>query len=225
MTMVISQDIHQGGRAYQEDTKLVKECAGGVLLAVADGLGGEGDGDFASQQVISAIGEFLPEHLEASADYVVTMGGWMGSLNRILCQRRDKQNKRRTCSTTLILAFIKDNKVYAITVGDSHLYLYKKGAETFENHLDTGPWGNVSNCFGLYFTGSYHSYSWDMEPGDVLVLATDGLDFLVEAGTSIKSVLETSTKPEQHAWELVDRTIRVGHNHQDNVTVVTATCI
>jgi serine/threonine protein phosphatase PrpC len=129
--MTYAQTCQTGGRAVNEDAVLCALRGPDACFAVADGLGGHGKGDAASQKVkeifereflagngTEAAGEFLPRAFAAAQDGVISL--------------QKKKNEMKT--TVVALALIK-NKFAWIHAGDSRIYYFKK-AKLRERSLD-----------------------------------------------------------------------------------------
>lgn len=125
--------IHDvGRRSAQQDSfgiSDVKENTDykqkGVLAIVADGMGGLSDGDRISQLVVVTMlkgfdeddGTMPPASLLLKLVHDANM-----EVSRDL-----GEEKLGTCGSTLTAVIVKEQKLSWISVGDSHIYVYRKG--------------------------------------------------------------------------------------------------
>jgi serine/threonine protein phosphatase PrpC len=128
-----------GSRSAQQDSFGISDVENskslmekGLLAIVADGMGGLEDGDKMSQLVVvtmlSAFDEFSgnkrpPELLLDLLDRA------NDAVNRELGSERRGQS-----GSTLVAVLVKEDKLYFISVGDSHIYLYREGRIRQINH-------------------------------------------------------------------------------------------
>jgi len=219
-------------RKTNQDRFLVREIQDSqrVLLAVADGMGGEAGGDIAAQMVIDDL------------DTVPTgPGGFEHDLNQILLKTNEKIRQRTKeipvlegMGTTATVVVVGKDTAYWSHVGDSRLYHFHTGTltqittdHTFVQDLvadgslsqeeaDRHPLRNVlDQCVGC---GSLKSESGQFKimTGDRLLLCSDGLIKHV-SDDSMKTVLEQGNA-RQAVQELLDQALNAGG--KDNVTVV-----
>lgn len=106
----------------QTDYTAVYE-ANHAFLAVADGMGGEREGEFASLtavEALCAIGEELPSY-EQLYDCVTKANG-------IICERSEQIHS--CIGTTIVIAVIKGKRLRIYNIGDSKALLYHNGTLT-----------------------------------------------------------------------------------------------
>lgn len=113
-----------GGRECNEDTVRIVEKDGAVCVLVADGLGGHGKGDTASQTAAKVI-----------------CGGWQGevdeeALKRLILQAHKEilslQSPLCAMKTTLVLLAAREGEAVWANVGDSRLYRFEDGKLAFQ---------------------------------------------------------------------------------------------
>lgn len=114
-----------GGRPYNEDTVRVKTLGGErACIVLADGLGGHGGGDQASQ--------IAAEHITA---------GWNGtatpeSLTQLVLQAHQKvvaaQSQAVKMKSTVVALSIEGGKADWAYVGDSRLYHFENGSIVYQ---------------------------------------------------------------------------------------------
>jgi len=219
-------------RKTNQDRFLVRELGDGqgVLLAVADGMGGEAGGDIAAQMVIDDLHTSL-----------IGTGGFEDKLKQILLkaneqvrQQAEKNPELEGMGTTATVVLVSRDTAYWSHVGDSRLYHFYTGTltqittdHTFVQDLvadgtlsqeeaDRHPLRNVlDQCVGC---GSLKAESGQFKimAGERLLLCSDGLIKHV-SDDSIKTALEQGNA-RQAVEELLDQALNAGG--KDNVTVI-----
>lgn len=92
------------------------QVAGGVLFAVADGLGGQPAGDVASKAALVGLG--LGIGIAGKPDFKAAFA----QAEKALIERTKTQPETRGMATTISAIFIKDDEAYIGHVGDSRIY-------------------------------------------------------------------------------------------------------
>ncbi len=205
----------------------------GYLYIVADGVGGADAGEVASQYA----SEQTRHHYLAGAgrtDWGARLIDAMQGANTDLRRLAAERNDSRRMATTMVAAVIQDGHAYVGNVGDSRAYQYREGwleqisrdqslvARLLEEGALTAeeaanyPYKNVI----LYSIGSEKRppidlYEIAMEPGDLLILCSDGLTRHVEDSEIADAV--GRQLPEAAAAALVDLARQRGG--EDNITV------
>ena len=176
------------GRARNEDRFMLQGVGGGLLAAVADGVGGNRNGALAATLAMRSMRAFDTARAPGEA-----------LLSRVLAADLDIRAARRTdddlstMCTTLTAVYVRDGAVDYVHTGDSRLYLVRGGAAravtrdhtVLQRYLDAGditeaqavghPARNaLHQCLGCPMLEP-DSGSLDARPGDVLFLCTDGL--------------------------------------------------
>ena len=107
-------------RARNEDSLLIDPIAS--LFAIADGMGGHAAGDVASQTAIAAFANSFIETRNAIQA--------MQAANRALIERVMNEPDKTGMGTTLTGFTIYQNSLFGAHVGDSRLYLLRRGTLT-----------------------------------------------------------------------------------------------
>ncbi|HEY6540764.1 MAG TPA: protein phosphatase 2C domain-containing protein [Ktedonobacteraceae bacterium] len=101
-----------------------------VLLVVADGMGGPGHGQEASQLAVQSLVEYVSHSLGTGQ---TPCEGWLSLLkagvqyaNQMVYERNEQQ--RTAMGTTMTAALVSETTAYVAHVGDSRLYLYHEPA-------------------------------------------------------------------------------------------------
>lgn len=235
-----------GLRANQEDygRVLAFPDSGDLLAVVADGMGGHSGGEIASLNAVeSFISNFSRSiHLETVGRLKKALEFASDSIGEIA--RNQKELDGLGC--TLVAAFVKTNRLYWISVGDSHLYHYRAGvirkinedhsmAPIIAQYLEKGqittaeaeqhPHRNALRSAVMgppppMVDASKHPI--DLLPGDYVVLATDGLNTLT-SDSLLRIILKSCDHgPKAISEGLIESIKAADKPRQDNVHI---TCI
>ncbi len=109
-----------GDRNVNEDSLIATEKNGAYLFAVADGLGGEGGGDVASQTVIREL-KVAFENANFELDKAILQA----NLSVLETQKAMRRKMKSTCAAVFVN--FASNKTVIASVGDSRVYLFKNG--------------------------------------------------------------------------------------------------
>jgi protein phosphatase len=245
-------DLNKALRIHQTSLNLDDEetlfgASQGMMLLVADGMGGHAAGEHASRLTVESLTSSILNHMpwffsrDAEGDEDLR-----SALERALyrCQER-LQNEAKAhpsvqgMGTTLTAAYVHWPRTTVIHAGDSRCYLLRGGklkqvtrdhtlaqqiAEESEfrssNILHTR-WANVLwNAIG---SGSDNVkpevHQFDLQLGDVLLLCTDGLPKHVEP-EEIRDALERNLDARATCQLLIAQALARGGT--DNVTAVIA---
>ncbi len=115
---------HVGGRENNEDSFLVFGSRNGILLAVADGLGGHDCGEVASGIATQTLKEeFEKEDFDP-----------VSAIRLANCRIMRKQTESGLAmKTTVCVAWIKDGSAQLCHVGDSRIYAFFKGGIAYQS--------------------------------------------------------------------------------------------
>ncbi len=244
----------QGGRSYQEDSAVVWPAAddpkhgstdGTQLLAVlADGMGGHAGGAIASDAVCT---NFKAQYVEQSGGARDRLRSALDAANGAIGALVGERPGLRGMGSTLIGVAFNGGNANWVSVGDSPLYLYRRGemARLNEDHsmapvldklVETGRLDPEEarddprrHLLRSAVVGEdldlvdLAQDPWPLEQGDVVVLASDGINSI--ADIEIARVIAAFRKdgPEATAEALIQAVADAGEPHQDNTTVVVVT--
>jgi serine/threonine protein phosphatase PrpC len=111
----------QGLRPYQEDRYLILPNGDRCLVVVADGLGGHGHGDFASQTCCSIFEkEFEKEDLLQEPTLFLQEAATRTNHRLLLKGQEDPEY--RYCGTTVTGFLVQGKTFYLLNAGDSRVY-------------------------------------------------------------------------------------------------------
>ncbi|MHC4578577.1 MAG: PP2C family protein-serine/threonine phosphatase [Planctomycetota bacterium] len=216
----------------------------GVLLAVADGMGGALAGEVASRMAVEALahaaGELQEEEAEDSArDKVLTA---IQSANEKIYEASANNPQQRGMGTTLTAALIRDGRILFFQVGDSKGFIGREGqlhqmtqdqsliGKLIHDKVITpedaeqleGGRNIILQALGAEPTVNVDVSTSTLLEGDTVVLCTDGLHGCVklkELEEMVDATADTGKLCEDLVREARDR------GGPDNITVVTVSVL
>lgn len=234
-------------RKNNEDNLAIDEQLG--LLVVADGMGGHNAGEVASQIATSEIAKWARDYL--AGDKVKVPDGnpelsvrarqlefFVKTANTMIFEKGRSTAKDHGMGTTVVAALVDDASLTVAHVGDSRLYLWRKGrleALTEDHSLvndqvrrglisaEEASRSAIQNILTRALGTEEHVMvdvaDHPLLPGDVLLLASDGLMKMVSDAEIARVVGE-----EGEPAKIVDRLIEMSKaaGGVDNVTVIAA---
>jgi serine/threonine protein phosphatase Stp1 len=180
-------------RDHNEDSYCARERQG--LWAVADGMGGLEGGEWASAQLVEALGRAeLNRDFDAACDRVAEA---IGEANRaILAEAR---RRRKQMGSTIVALLVRDRRFAVLWVGDSRAWRLRGGAlerlsrdhSQVQEMVDRGilraedaighPMSHVlSRAVGVRDDVEVDRVVGEVLPGDVFLLSSDGLHGYVD---------------------------------------------
>jgi protein phosphatase len=235
-------------REHNEDSFVVEPVAG--LFVVCDGMGGHAGGEVASQIATETIQDFISNHRdddwpfgreEDSSEAADLLRNAALLANRRITERIQAEPWLARMGTTMVSALVEaDGRCHLANVGDSRAYLWRGGSlqQLTNDHswvneqvlrgllsrteAETHPLKNViTRALGARDTLPVDIIESRLEPGDRLLLCSDGLTGMVD-DEEITRILGQSGRPgEEVCRQLVDAANRAGG--EDNITVVLVT--
>jgi protein phosphatase len=229
MKYVWASATHQGMvRQNNEDSIFPEqsgESNGPAVLIVADGMGGHVAGEVASRLAVNAAASSSLE----PADRVA-------AANRAIREEVARQPELEGMGTTMTLVELTPEGVANFGhVGDSRAYLYHNGdlqqltadhtvaAEmvtlgqlTPEEAEDHPRSHMILRCLGLTRFVNVDEIKLELEPGDRILLCSDGLNSMVPHEAIAKALTEGTA--DEAAWKLVELANKAGGH--DNISVI-----
>lgn len=222
--------VQRRGSVNQDGFREAK-LPGAQLFAVADGMGGHVGGELAAQMALEEFGRVLEQQRGAWPQRLIYAAT---SANQAVYQRAT--GELSGMGTTLLAAVIHHGALHLAHIGDSRAYLLRgdalfrltddhswvadqlrAGALTPEQ-ARTHRWRNVvSNALGGEDRVRLELLCVPLEPGDRLLLCTDGLYGPVSE-YKLLTVLSLPRTPEQVTRTLIDLANQAGG--PDNITAV-----
>lgn len=237
-----------GARERQEDSLLVDFPLGraGGYAVLADGMGGEGNGEIASQLVLFEASFGLHELLRAGPEGEARLRGVLqDSIDRAngsLAENIKAAPRLRRMGSTLLMPVIFDDRLWWGSVGDSPLYLWRDGVmeQINQDHsalslydpatLTPEELREAAAQLTSAVTGGtieridLPQQPTQLRPGDVVIAASDGLQFLDEA--RIARIVADSARAGARAVcaALIAAIKALDAPDQDNVSLLVICC-
>ncbi|MBK8395646.1 MAG: serine/threonine-protein phosphatase [Leptospiraceae bacterium] len=208
----------------------------GILLLVADGMGGAVAGETASLIMVTESAKYL--HSKKAPDPEVAARDCL-LVSHEQCHKMIKLNPGLMgMGTVATVAILKENKVFISQIGDTRLYIYRNksllqitddqnfvselvrlGIITPEQGMIHPQRNAVTQAIGSIEPVIPVDYSENLEPGDKLLLCSDGLNGMI-SDLEIQLLLESSDDLEVVINNLIDAAKDSGGH--DNITVILA---
>ena len=211
----------------------------GRFFIVADGMGGHAGGQEASRIATEVIKTCLLTDWEKKIESFQLLENAFFQANEAILHDQENNPERSDMGTTAVVAIFREKQSWSANVGDSRLYrlrekqleqitedqtwvaqAVKKNALT-PDQARVHPWRHVlSQCLGREDMGKVDILSIDVQPGDRLLLCSDGLTEEL-SDSIIAPLLNSGDDCEPIAQELVSAAKDKGG--RDNITVVIVT--
>lgn len=232
-----------GGRSEQQDFAYVGMDEHGAFAVLCDGMGGTADGGSASRIAASVMcGEYADYCCRREQESVTSfLYHAMVTADDVVSRRL----KHRPSGTTMVAACLNDYRLHWISAGDSRLYILRSGelVQATRDHnyflrlremLESGKISDEifdrESRRGealISYVGMGGITLFDLSqqelmtrPGDMLLLATDGL-FRVLNHEDIRSTLLTDSDIMEKADRLMELVgLRAEKSVQDNTTFI-----
>lgn len=252
MQFLLSSAQHIGARSEQQDSYAILESGdkdfrshAGVLVVVADGMGGLAHGALASQAATSQFVEAYREKTPAESVPEALLRS-VESANAAVHRMALEKNAAGDMGTTLVAGAFLNSQLYWISVGDSGIFLHSTGGEMkplntphtlgaflaqqaakgvvdpeiAKSHPDREA---LTSFLGLERISQIdrNEAPLMLDSADIVLFASDGL-FKFLPGRDIVAGLSGDVA--SVAARLVEKTVALRHAQQDNVTVVCVTC-
>jgi PPM family protein phosphatase len=216
-------------RQRNEDSFLLDE----PLYGVADGMGGQAAGDVASSTAVEVIRERARTTDSRDPDALVAI---VREANSAIWKKAQADPSLKSMGTTCTLVMINNSTVHLAHVGDSRAYLLRGGelSQITEDHTlvarmvreghlsadeaEHHPQRNIiTRVLGVDSDVQVDISSFDLIPGDRLIVCSDGLTSMVGPDDILRSMNEAPTA-QAAAEALVDLANQAGG--EDNITVI-----
>jgi protein phosphatase len=241
MTKIIYAGLTDQGRVRKRNEDSWTADAGQGLFIVSDGMGGHAAGDLASKMVV----ELLPKLLRHQLKYVLDLSDARAAqqiiwaLNKVNDQVREEGVRaaaRVGMGATVVLTLIRRGQALIAHLGDSRAYLLHQGVLTQLTHdhsaiqrlidrgkitpeqaIDHPARGQITRCIGMPFRVEPDLRLVELNPGDRLLLCTDGLTGMV-TDEEITRLLLGNPNPRWGCQALIDAANAAGGI--DNIAVI-----
>jgi len=247
MNVTVGAKTDTGQRANNEDLYAVVDTrkhqmrVDGALI-IADGMGGRSFGEQASAATIETVEDILAEMLDSRREGEVVIADALAlalrKANARVYALSHAEEDRRGMGTTCVAAVIDGETLYVAHAGDSRAYLLREGllkqltadhsyvaeqvragAISEEGARKSRFRNIITRAVGIEPAIEADVAEFEVRPGDVVLLCTDGLSNMVEEN-DIARTLTQVTNPQAAADRLVQMANKNGG--KDNITAVVA---
>ena len=237
-----------GARELQEDALAIYVPvagsgvrAGEVLLVLADGMGGHAGGEVASRLVVDS---FCAAYHNSYASVTNAMRTSLDLANESLTRLIETEPNLAGMGTTLVGCVIQANRLYWISVGDSPLWLFRdmtlqrlnadhsmvplletmaRRGELTRYELRTDPRRNMLRSAVMGRTVALIDLCdtpVQLQAGDLVILASDGVETLIEDELSALLQLADRLTLDDLAEKLLAGIEAAAVRNQDNASVI-----
>jgi len=231
-------------REHNEDNWVVDPALG--LYVVADGMGGQLGGGIASHIVVEMLPLLIRKEFGAvpdptQPDACARLQGLLAELSNLLRDKSQDAPGLSGMGSTVVLALIRDSHALIGHMGDSRAYLLRRNelrqlttdhtlVQLLIESRDISPeeaathpsHGQLTRYVGMNGEPLPECQGYELEPGDVVLLCSDGLTGMVSDST-IKSILQDESQPELMCKDLVAAANEAGG--KDNICVLVLKCM
>ncbi len=236
-----------GQRANNEDRYAVVDTrkrqirADGVLI-IADGMGGRSFGEQAATAAVEttedALAELLDTHQVGEVVVADALATALRRANSRVYELASEADDRKGMGTTCVAAVVEGERLYVAHAGDSRAYLLRDGilrqithdhsyvaeqvragAITEEGARSSRFRNIITRAVGIEPTLDAEVSEADVQPGDMLLLCTDGLSNVVVEEDIVRALMQAPS-PQSAADRLVQMAVKGGG--RDNITAVVA---
>lgn len=219
----------------------------GALLVVADGMGGMNAGEVASQIAIDTVKELFASQQLASRQFTSTqavndyLSTVVAEADRRIKQTAQSRPETRGMGTTIVIGWLREDKLYVAWCGDSRAYVYNKltglrrltkdhsyvqtlvdaGKLTDDQAFDYPQSNIITRCLSdseAVAEPECLPTPYKVADGDIIMLCTDGLCGMMR-DVQTQQILQTTPADDLTVVcrNLIDGALRAGG--ADNVTV------
>jgi protein phosphatase len=229
-------------RTNNEDALIINDEL--KLFLVADGMGGQSAGEVASRMACEEVDRFIVERLKLGkiepSKRLELLKLAVKHANEIIYKKASSEPALKTMGTTIVCAWIVDDRLYVVHAGDSRLYRIRDGVleqlTTDHNKLaeqvasgkvsvdvakNLGYENILTKAVGVKEHIEPDAKEYDFKQSDAMLLCTDGLVKMINDDKISKIVNDTKLNNKEKVEKLIQETLLAGA--EDNVTVIFVT--
>jgi serine/threonine protein phosphatase PrpC len=224
-------------RSGNEDSVFAEANPYRGVFMVADGMGGHAAGEIASEMAVAIVTRDLVrirDVMSVAGEEALKQA--LRDANRAIFERTLAELDKQGMGTTASVLMLSGSRYLIGQVGDSRVYRVRSGTlqqltkdhSYVQEQVDAGyitpeqaryhPYSNViTRCVGASRDVEPDTYAGDVQPGDVFLVASDGLTGMVD-DARLQQLLSSRVSP----GRLVDALINEanGRGGLDNITAV-----
>ena len=236
MRIYSATDVGQKRKMNQDYVFASADPVGNLpnLFVVADGMGGHNAGDYASSHAVGTVVDEIRQDADFNPIKVIRHA--IESANTEIITQAQNDENLRGMGTTMVVATIVGHYAYVANVGDSRLYLVNQqilqvtkdhslvqemvrmgeiNAEQARNHPDKNI---ITRALGAERTVDIDFFDLKLEPGNVILMCSDGLSNMVEDSQIREIISDTEKNLEEKGKILISEANRNGG--KGNIAVV-----
>ena len=230
-------DIGKNRRTNEDDFLVFNEKK---IYVVCDGVGGQRDGAIASHMAAGAVRRyaqnFPPEDAKDDVELKAYFDEAISGINKIVYEAATSHEGLNAMATTMVLAYLRDNKAYVVNLGDSRAYLIRgskvtqitedhtyvnqlirEGSITKEEAKNHPQKHMITRALGAERIAVPDCFTFETKPGDWIILCSDGMYNEIPTAEMAR-LAEVLQDPETLAKTLVSKANDAGGD--DNITTV-----
>jgi len=244
----VASAINQGQRDYQEDAIITDFPMGSAvgIAVLADGMGGHTAGDIASKIVVTEVFSELKLQSGTQADFMNNASEILReaalAANECVKGHVSTHPKTNGMGATLVAPVVIGDHLFWVSVGDSPLFLFRHGtlSQLNEDHSmapqidlmvasgmiesEAGANHPDRNCLTSVLIGDEipridcPRSPTKLQDGDVLIVASDGLQFLSNQQIEDALVASSDLSSDGISEFLLDALTALDDPDQDNIS-------
>lgn len=207
-----------------------------TCFVIADGMGGHKSGEVASQKAVDLVCRHLIDAKWDIEDVSELLKNIINNVNEEIYKFSLMDESTQGMGTTLIIATIKNDKLYIGHVGDSRVYLIrdniikkitwdhsfteelvKNGSITKDEAFNHPKKHMITRAVGFEADLLVDTYEIEITANDIILLCTDGLTNMID-----EDVILDIIKKEEDPQVACDTLVQNANNRggEDNITVI-----
>ncbi len=220
----------------EDQTLILSNASGDVLMCVCDGMGGHAKGDYASKLAIDVLSEEFRKksHFISKLSAKHFLSRCIKRINSTIYDEAQKNIEYKDMGTTIVVALLYKDDIIITNVGDSRAYsvrysnlkqlsedqtyveyLYQTGKISKEEKLTSKDRHILMNALGLYPSVSFEIKTYPNIKAPIL-LCSDGL-YNNASEAEIHAALSTNERIELKVDTLIS--IANSNGGSDNIAV------
>ena len=230
------------GRARENNEDSVTYDGAAQIAVLADGMGGYNAGEIASGMATAFIKSEMSRWLAEAGGHAKAreirraLEICVDNANRSIFNAANSNPQYHGMGTTLVVAVFQDSKMLLGHIGDSRCYRLRAGAfeqitkdhSLLQEQIDAGlltleqaansTYKNlVTRALGVDDTVLLDLSEYEVQPGDLYVMCSDGLSDMVD-DAEIANIVDGEQTMDEKSDALIDAANR--HGGRDNISVL-----
>lgn len=233
-----------GERSENQDAYGIDISEHDAVIVVCDGMGGFEGGKTAGQLAVSEMLRLCSHIKDSEHNYGNALTYAMDVADAKISNLQNSKGQKMHTGATCVTVILKKRGMYCLSVGDSRLYIYRKGSMaqltrdhtvalkaqndyqngnvTYDEYINAAK--DKSTLCSYLGIGGIEIYDvnneiYKLQKGDILIISSDGLYKSLDIN-AIKKIIEKYSEAEIIARRLLMSAADYARGHnQDNTTV------